>query len=728
MRRTVTLGQLFTAATIAIAIVVAVSFALFVRSSHRAILVASQRQQELVAERVEARVVRELGRAQRVLEDVERGIHAGSVTIDDPLRLEATLFTRILDEPHLEEVTFTHADLLKYEGGEAKLAPENRWQLSVFRSATGAIVTRSTHRAAGDGYAVSLRDRGRDTTFETVPFRPDGTAPDPTTHATFSVAAAEELRGTAIWSDLHWSELDHALPQREQRVVVSVQKAVLDHSGRFLGVLRVGLVTNELDAIARVQSQRGSVEDVQRIALLATAPKRGTPRLVARLDPGDRMGVTEDDEIRVVADRPPPEIRDLLQSPIVRGLDRAHPNTAGTLMVDGEPWLATLREIDLGEGGTSGWMVAILAPESRYTADLVAFERHFMSASAITLCVLLAIGAATVIALRRGLSRVTSATTRMRRFDFAPVSQRSFIKDIDEVMHGLERAKTVVRAMGKFVPIDLVRRLYESNEEPELGGEMLDVALMFTDIEGFTTLAEKLPPDELAKRLGDYLAAMTTAIEATGGTIDKYIGDAVMAIWNAPTRVPSYPVQACRAVLACMKATNELYASSAWAGLPPLITRFGLHEARVLVGNFGAPTRLTYTALGDGVNLAARLEPLCKQYGVVTLVSEAIVASAKDEFVFRRIDRVAVKGKTEGIDVYELLGAKGDRIDAIDRAREYEEAFDAYLARDFDRAITLVEPHVADDPPSAVLVERCRKLAVQPPPASWKGVHVASSK
>jgi adenylate cyclase len=147
-----------------------------------------------------------------------------------------------------------------------------------------------------------------------------------------------------------------------------------------------------------------------------------------------------------------------------------------------------------------------------------------------------------------------------------------------------------------------------------------------------------------------------------------------------------------------------------------------------MVGNFGAPTRLTYTALGDGVNLAARLEPLCKQYGVVTLVSEAIVEEAKGEFVFRRIDRVAVKGKTRGIDVYELLGAKGDDIDDLPRARRYEEAFDAYLARDFARAVALLEPYAAEDPPSAVLVERCRKLAAHPPHDSWTGVHVASSK
>ena len=546
MRRTLTLGQLFAGATIAIAVVVVAAFVLFVRSSRASILTTAQHQQKLVADRVEARVVRELGRAQRVLEDVERAVRAGAVAVDEPLPLEAALFTSMIDDVDLEEVTFTRATLLKYDEGAAQLAPEGRWQLSVNRSANGAIVTRSTRRATDGSYAVATRPRGKDTTLATVPFRPDGTAPDPTTHPTFGAAAAEDLRGTPVWSDLHWSELDLAAPARERRVVVSVQKAIEDGAGHFLGVVRVGLVTNRLDAIAQVQSTPGQVEDVERIALLATAPKHGAPRLVARTDPSDRI-VTQDDEIRMVSDRPPPEIRDLLRSPIVQGLDQAHPNAAGSLVVDGEPWLATLREVDLGPGGTSGWMVAILAPESRYTADLVAFERQFMAAFAITIAVLLAIGAATVIAMRRALSRVTTATTRMRTFDFAPVFDKSFIKDIDEVMHGLERAKTVVRAMGKFVPIDLVRRLYESNEEPELGGEMLDVALMFTDIEGFTTLSEKLPPDQLAKRLGDYLAAMTTAIEATGGTIDKYIGDAVMAIWNAPTRVPNFGVHACRA-------------------------------------------------------------------------------------------------------------------------------------------------------------------------------------
>ena len=724
----VTLAQVFSAATIAITIVVVVSFALLVERSRSSALQTAQRKQDAAAKHIEARVVRELSRAERVLEQVERALRSGVVTVDDARSLESSLFTRIVDDPHLEEATFTHARLLGYDAkGDAQLAPEGRWQLSVARTKTGTVVTKSARRDADGSFTTQVRDHGKELAFASVPFVANGAAPDPTEHLTFSVVAAKALHGRATWSDLHWSELDFAAPPPERRVVVSVQKAVDDRDGHFLGVIRIGLVTGELDAIARAQASAAEIEDVQRVVLLATPPNRGTPRLVARVEASDHM-VIVDDEIRVASDHPPPEVRELLRSPIVKNLDHAHPDAAGSIVVDGAPWLATLREIDLGDGGTTGWMVAVLAPEARYTSELVAVERMLLGAFGITLALVLAIGGLTLSSVRRGLDRVTKTTTRMRSFDFTPTSESSNIGDIDDVMQGLERAKTVVRAMGKYVPLDLVRRLYVSNEEPKLGGELLDISLMFTDIEGFTTLAEKLPPDELAKRLGDYLEAMTTAIEATHGTIDKYIGDAVMAIWNAPVAVPEHELEVCRATLACMKATRKLYASSAWKGLPALVTRFGLHEASVLVGNFGAPTRLSYTALGDGVNLAARLEPLCKQYGVVVLASEAIVEKAKREFVFRRVDRVAVKGKTTGIDVYELLGAKGDEIPGLARAQRYEEAFDAYLARDFEGALAIVDAQREHDPPSAVLADRCRELCAAPPPAEWTGIHVARSK
>jgi len=151
---------------------------------------------------------------------------------------------------------------------------------------------------------------------------------------------------------------------------------------------------------------------------------------------------------------------------------------------------------------------------------------------------------------------------------------------------------------------------------------------------------------------------MTRVLEAHGATIDKYIGDAVMAFWNAPAPIEQHSLQACRAVLACQHELALLFTSPEWGGAPPLVTRFGLHRGRVLVGHFGAPTRLSYTALGDGVNLAARLEGACKQYGVTTLVSGSVYAEAAAELVFRELDRVTVRGKSEAVDVYELVGRR----------------------------------------------------------------------
>jgi adenylate cyclase len=727
-------AQLFLLATAAVVIVIVVALATLLRVSRASILAASERARMQTARHVEQQVNAEFDRARRALEDVERGIQSGAVGVELPSAIEPELFTRVLVDPHLEEVTFTHAALVGYDAtGKAQLAPGGRWQVAVFRTQDDEIDTRLTQ---GDESGFVSRVRARaprpgapESTPFAAPLHPAGPGTDPTKHPTFEVLATQARRGRTIWSDLHYSELDQALPTSERRVIVSVQKAVEDASGRFVGVLRVGLLTSELDTIAHLGADDGaSPRDGHRIVLLAAETDGGAKEvhLVTRVNPSDRLA-TVDDSLRVVSEVLPPDVSALLKSPLLASLDPDHPNASGSLMVDGEPYLATLHELPLGGGGTAGWFTAILVPESYYTRDLLRFQQASIVGVGGALAMVLAIGGFTLGAVRRGLARIVATTTRMRHFDFAPSNDASAVRDVDEVMKELERAKTVVRAMGKYIPIDLVRRLYIANREPELGGELLEVSLMFTDLQGFTSLSEKLSPDELARRLGDYLEAMSEAIQNTGGTIDKYIGDAIMAVWNAPTPVDGHERQACRAALACMHAAGELYASPSW-GLPPLVTRFGIHKARVIVGHFGARSRLSYTALGDGVNLAARLEPLCKQYGVVTLASEAVVEEAKDAFVFRRLDRVAVKGKTHATDVFELLGAIGDDIPKLPQARRYEEALDAYLARDFATAIGLLVPQEALDPPSKVLAARCRYLREYPPAEDWDGVYVAKSK
>src|SRR5262249_5060914 len=162
----------------------------------------------------------------------------------------------------------------------------------------------------------------------------------------------------------------------------------------------------------------------------------------------------------------------------------------------------------------------------------------------------------------------------------------------------LEVTKTALRAMGKYVPVELVRQLYETHREPALGGELTDVSLMFTDVRDFTAVSEQLPTNALAEALGRYFVALTRAVADAGGTVDKYIGDSLMVIWNAPRACADHPQRACEAALLCVASVRDLFAAPEWKGLPAWHTRFGLHRDTVSVGHFGAPDRISYTAIG----------------------------------------------------------------------------------------------------------------------------------
>ena len=801
-----TLSGFFALAIAVVALVVAVAMALLLAHSRRTVLEESDKLQLAAAQRIEDAVTAELGRASGALEDLARGITNSVLPIDDPAALEAPLLVRLLADSHLEELTFTRATARRYTAdGAPDLFPGRRFQISVSRTPEGGFITRvvtAQPMAAAlpaapaavpaapaappptppsappeppeppeprASFSVAVRRHNLNGLFPHAPLIPAGQAPDPTTDLTFSVVASEGLRAKTVWSDLHYAEADradHAMPPEQRRVALTVQRAIFaprppprpspplaPEEGELLGVVRSGLLTRDLDAIAQLRPDPSSA-DPQRVAVIARGSE-GRLQLVTRPSPADRL-VSIDGELRVdmsaAAALPPAELAALLASPLAARFAAGEPRVTGAIEVGDTRWRVSLTELPPTIGGIDGWAVAVLVVEEHYTRGVMAAQRGVLIAFAAALAALLLVGGIALAMVRRDLAKIVAATARMRAFDFAPVADRSAFRDVDDAMAGLERAKTVVRALGKYVPMDLVRRLYADNKEPALGGELLDVSILFTDIEGFTSLAERLPVGELALHLGAYLEAMTDAIERTGGTIDKYIGDAVMAVWNAPSRVPDHASAACSATLACLRATEALYASPAWAGLPPLVTRFGLHRDRVLVGHFGAPTRLSYTALGDGVNLAARLEPLCKQYGVHVLVSEDIVAQAKAAYRFRLLDRVAVKGKQRGIEIYELLGplSAGDTAgaqgatsphtdppgshqalpdDALAHAhRAYAEAFSAYQARDFATAAALLQSHTSIDPPSAVLAARCRALAAAPPPSDWDGVHVAQSK
>ncbi len=714
-----TLTRLFVACLAVVTLLVGGLFLVFLESSRRSMLRSAEIVGASAAARVAARVQSDLGRAEHALDDVETGIRHDAIDCMTPSSIEPELFATLLDDPSLAEATFTHAKKLRWDDEGAMVVDAvDRWEVSVFRATAdeSPILTRKTTRE-GDGFVAEVRDRPAGAGLLAAPFHRVGPVRDPTLPMTFQTTTSRASYGDAIWADLHWAEADAELPPERRRVVVSVQKTIEDGSGQFVGVLRVALLEQTIDEVARLKVNEKDTLDPHRIFL---CDERG--RLVTRLSPGDRLAVSDDD-LRVAAVDVPASVALALRSPLLASVSAEHPDQAGPLDVHGVSHLVTFHRLPRSQD----WIVGIVAPEDYYVHDLRTLRDRSLALFAVVTLLIVGGGLWVLGGVRQGLGRIVDATARMRRFDFAPSSDAATFRDVQEVIDGLERAKTVVRALGKYVPVDLVRELYGENREPTLGGELREVSLMFCDLRGFTELSERLTPDALAVALGHYLETMTSAIASTRGTIDKFIGDAVMAIWNAPGACADHPKAACRAVLACIEATRALYASDAWTGLPPLFTRFGLHTDTVMVGHFGAPTRLSYTALGDGVNLASRLEALCKQYDVGVLVSEAVAERAKDAFVFRLVDAVAVVGKTRAVKVYELLGAQGEAVRGLDVARAYERAFQVYVGRDFRTARALLEAQ-AHDGPSRVLAERCARYCETPPPADWDGSFHAEHK
>ena len=267
---------------------------------------------------------------------------------------------------------------------------------------------------------------------------------------------------------------------------------------------------------------------------------------------------------------------------------------------------------------------------------------------------------------------------------------------------------------AKFIPTELVRRLLQSGVRAEPGGERRELTVLFADLAGFTGLSERLG-DAVVPIVGQFLELASQAVEAEGGTVDKYIGDAVMAFWGAPPPIPTRP---------CMPAvppwpSRSGMAAAAVRGEPlgELRVRIGLATGPAIVGNVGSSRRLNYTALGDTVNLASRLEGVNKVYGTTILMTAATKAAAGDAVRSREIDTVAVYGRIEGVRLFELTGLAGGAEPLATLG--YEEALALYRTGHFAEARALLPDLAAVDGPSRWLAIRCAALAAAPPPPGW---------
>ncbi|HEU0217421.1 MAG TPA: adenylate/guanylate cyclase domain-containing protein [Stellaceae bacterium] len=381
--------------------------------------------------------------------------------------------------------------------------------------------------------------------------------------------------------------------------------------------------------------------------------------------------------------------------------------------------------------GDIGLMLAVVVDQADVTADTY---REALVAGAVGLAsTLLAVLFGVILSARisRPVTVITNDLAEVGAFNIGrDPSPTSFVREINELGLSVDRMKASLRSFGRYVPTDLVRTLLARGVEAELGGELRCLSVHFSDVENFTTMSEGMQPTELVKAMGRYFELMTGAITRYGGTVDKFMGDGIMAFFNAPEELPGHERQACFAALEAQELLTEM-ARNTPPGQPVFRARIGLGVGEVLVGNIGTPERFAYTLLGDEVNLASRLEGLNKLYGTRIIASQALMERTGDGFEWRRLDRVAVKGRHQGTLVCELISLKGAAPTQILEARAvYENALDAYFAGKFEQANALFAGASSlrpDDLAATSMRSRCQALAAQPP-AEWDGIYIMHEK
>jgi adenylate cyclase len=315
-----------------------------------------------------------------------------------------------------------------------------------------------------------------------------------------------------------------------------------------------------------------------------------------------------------------------------------------------------------------------------------------------------------------------------------------------------EKHKGRIKNMfSTYLAPELVNQMVNAEADPQLGGHEDVITAYFSDIQSFSTFSELMPASQLVELMNEYLTACTDLVQEEKGTLDKYIGDAVVAIFGAPLPVPDHAYRACVATQRVQHRIEELRQKwkSEEGKWPPVVhvlrARLGLNTGTAIIGNMGSRSRFSYTMMGDNVNLAARMESGAKSLGVYTMCTEATKLECEkhggDHVIFRYLDRIVVKGRSRPVPVFEIVGLK-EKVDQ--RTREclgiYAQGMERYLAQDWDGALrffaesALLEPNqpskamAIDSNPSIILTKRCHYFKEHPPGADWDGVYVMKEK
>jgi class 3 adenylate cyclase len=325
------------------------------------------------------------------------------------------------------------------------------------------------------------------------------------------------------------------------------------------------------------------------------------------------------------------------------------------------------------------------------------------------------------------LLQVTEEMSAIQHFNLDNhLEAKTSIVEIKEMISALENMKKSLRSFKKYVPAEIVADLIQQNKEAILEVERREISIFFSDIADFTSISEKIPPETLSRMLGIYLGLFTKTILQKQGTVDKYIGDAVMALWSAPKPLASHKLEASLAAIECQRLLAKLNRRFVKLKLPPLHTRIGLNSGEAIVGNMGYKERLSYTAIGDSVNLAARLEALNKFYGTKIIISESIYTEIKDKIICRVLDQVSVKGKLEGVKIYEIIDLESNIPDSEKQHINLSnQATIFYFNQEWDKALYLFFSFKYEGRQNSyidTMIARCQEFKKNPPEQNWDGI------
>lgn len=285
------------------------------------------------------------------------------------------------------------------------------------------------------------------------------------------------------------------------------------------------------------------------------------------------------------------------------------------------------------------------------------------------------------------------------------------------------------KSFAFYLAPEVINTMVASGKMPALGGEMRNVTMFFSDLSGFSSIAETMTPGELVTLMNEYLSAMTDIIESHGGYVDKYIGDSIVAMFGAPLDDPAHARNAVHAALKCHEKLAELNADNPVFAGHGLSHRIGLNSGEAVVGNIGSRRRFNYTVMSDTVNVASRLEGANKYYGTAIMASETTMVQTGDSFAWRELDAIRVLGRGEAIKVFEPLADKGaESAGQTKVAAAFAEGLTCWRARDFAKAAAAFEGVAEVDPASSMFAKRARALAATPPPPDWIPVNTLEGK